>query len=141
MAFKAKDGKAFGNRQQMKAYDERVPKGNGASHQEPDGDEPGAGQGEGDDVSSQSIHEVVQEHGPAHKIVTHHDHESGVHKVHSHHGDGKVHKSEHGSAEEAHDHAAQAAGLGELDAGEKTGQPLSAAGSPGSAGDYGIPGM
>ena len=141
MAFKARDGKSFGNRQQMKAYDERVPKGKGASHAEPDGDEPG--QGEGDDVSAQPIHEVVEEHGPAHKIVLHHGAED--HKVRSYHGEPPhhvVHRSQHPSAEEAHDHAAQAAGIGsELDAGEKTGQPMSTAGSPGSASEYGIPGM
>ncbi len=64
-------------------------------------------------VSHMPIHEVVAKHGPAHHIVVHHDHEGGVHTKTSHHGmDGHHHHSEHGSAQEAHDHAMQAAGIG-----------------------------
>jgi hypothetical protein len=144
MAFKGKDGKNFGNRQQRDTYDRaKAPmKTQGASHSEPDGDEPG--QGEGDDVSSQPIQEVVQEHGPAHKIVLHHDHDAGKHHTITYHGEKEhpvVHRAQHGSAAEAHDHAAQAAGLDELDAGEHLGGKNSAGATPSSAGDYGIPGM
>jgi hypothetical protein len=48
---------------------------------------------------------VAQEHGPAHEIHIEHDHQSGTHRVRSMHQDGYEHQSEHGSAEEAHDHA------------------------------------
>jgi hypothetical protein len=47
--------------------------------------------------------QVVAEHGPAHEI--HITHSEGSHSVESHHGDGHVHRSEHASASEAHDHA------------------------------------
>jgi hypothetical protein len=57
------------------------------------------------------IHAVVAEHGPAHKVVIEHDHAAGKHSVISHHESGHVHKSEHGSAQEAHDHGMIAAGL------------------------------
>jgi hypothetical protein len=102
MAFKAKDGKAFGNRQQMKAYDEREPK-NGSEtvhHNEPDGDE----------ASDQPIEEVVAAHGPAEKIELHHDDAAGKHHVTSHHGE-HVHKAVKAGREEAHEHAKAAAGL------------------------------
>jgi hypothetical protein len=70
------------------------------------------------DVSSRDISDVVKEHGPAHSIVMHHDHENGVHTVTSHHGKhGHMHHSEHKSAAEAHDHARMAAGH---DEGEET---------------------
>jgi hypothetical protein len=128
MAFTAKDGRKFGNRQQMAAYNERST--TKATHEEPDGDE---GEAEGEDVSEQPIGEVVAEHGPAHKIVIHHDHEGGKHRVHSHHG-GKVHKSEHESADAAHMHAAHAAGLNAEE--EPDGdEPI------GAAEPAGIPGM
>ena len=109
MAFKSKDGKNFGNRQQQKAYDERKPKteekhadheDTEASHPAPDGD-----QGE-----QMPIEEMVANHGPAEEVSIHHDHTAGKHSVESTHG-GKKHKSEHGSADEAHMHAAKAAGV------------------------------
>lgn len=102
MAFKAKDGKAFGNRQQMKAYDERPVKkeSKAAAHAEPDGDE----------GSDQPIEEVVAEHGPAETIELHHDDAAGKHHVISHHGE-HVHKATKAGREEAHEHAQKAAGL------------------------------
>jgi hypothetical protein len=105
MGFKAKDGKSFGNRQQMKAYDEREPK-NGSEqvhHNEPDGDE-------GKEGSEQPIEEVVAEHGPADKIELHHDDAAGKHHVTSHHG-GFTHKAVKAGREEAHEHAKAAAGV------------------------------
>lgn len=49
--------------------------------------------------------DVKAAHGPATEINIQHDHEGGRHHVHSKHSDGHEHQSEHGSAEEAHDHA------------------------------------
>ena len=132
MAFKAKDGKAFGNRQQQRAYDERAPKEQPEA--KADGESDG---GDGQDVSHQPIEDVVAQHGPAEKIELQHDHEGGQHHVHSHHG-GKHHKSSHGSADEAHMHAAKAAGLNP----EEQGEPQQyEAGEHEGAQEYGIPGM
>lgn len=81
------------------------------------GDHPGHVDGHEDakqDVSHLPITEVVEEHGPAHHIAIHHDHEANVHHIESHHGDKEnphVHHSEHESAEKAHHHAKMAAGL------------------------------
>ena len=124
MAFTAKDGKPFGNRQQMTAYDERAPKKEAKptneAHAEPDGDE-----------VPQDIHEMVAQHGPAEKVEI--DHQEGRHTKTSHHG-GKVHKSEHASAEEAHHHGMIAAGV---EPGQQEQQPaMAGASQPG-----GIPGM
>jgi hypothetical protein len=72
--------------------------------------------------SPEDIHDVVNEHGPAHTIHMKHDHENGVHQVTSFHGDhepgkeghdGFTHHSKHGSHHEAHKHAGHALGLGE----------------------------
>ena len=61
------------------------------------------------DVSHMDIGEVVSKHGPASKVEVMHDHEAGAHHVTSHHK-GAHHKSTHGSAKEAHQHGAMAAG-------------------------------
>lgn len=57
------------------------------------------------------IQQVAAEHGPAHEIHMQHDHEGGVHHVHSVHHDGYEHHADHPSAEHAHAHAAHAAGV------------------------------
>lgn len=67
------------------------------------------GDGASKDMSHMDIGEVVAKHGPAHKVEVMHDHEAGAHSVTSHHK-GAHHKSMHGSAKEAHDHGAVAAG-------------------------------
>lgn len=127
MAYEAKDGKKFGNRQKMQAYDER---GKSEPKQESEG-------GEGSDMSSQDIGEVVAQHGPADKVEIEHDHAAGKHHVTSHHG-GKKHHSEHGSAAEAHMHGARAAGVE-----EQQESPQFEAGEQAGAKEYGggIPGM
>jgi hypothetical protein len=128
MAFNAKDGKPFGNRQQMKAYDERAPKKETKAmpeQSEPDGDE-----GESSDMP---IHEMVAQHGPAEKVEI--SHSEGKHTKVSHHG-GKKHMSEHASAEEAHHHGMMAAGV---EPGQEEAQPAMAGG--GGMQEGGIPGM
>jgi len=71
--------------------------------------------------SKESIHEVVAEHGPAHTIHSHHDHEGGEHHVSSFHGDHKpghagadgfTHHSTHATHHEAHEHMGHALGIG-----------------------------
>lgn len=117
MAFKAKDGKNFGNRQQQKAYDDREPKkaapAKEASAKESKApSEPAEPQPEegGGDSSNMPIEEMVAQHGPAEKIEMVHDDATGEYSVTSHHG-GQTHHSKHGSRDEAHMHAAKAAGV------------------------------
>ena len=113
MAFKAKDGKSFGNRQQMKAYDERssAPAGHDETiedeqHEAAGGDSSGVHEQQASDAP---IEEHVAEHGPAEKVEIHHS--EGKHTKVSHHG-GAKHVSHHGSADEAHQHGMMAAGVG-----------------------------
>ena len=128
MAFQAKDGKSFGNRQQMKAYDERPPKKDAKAMPE-ENNEP-----DGDEGAPEDIHEMVAQHGPAEKVEI--SHAEGKHTKVSHHG-GKTHKSEHASAEEAHHHGMTAAGV---EPGEQEEQPSVSAGA-GALQEGGIPGM
>lgn len=111
MAFKAKDGKSFGNRQQQKAYDER-PAQSGAKKESKSAERAehaeAGGENEGAEQSPQDIHEMVAQHGPAEKVEI--SHAEGKHTKVSHHG-GKTHTSEHASAEEAHQHGMTAAGV------------------------------
>lgn len=115
MSFKSKDGKSFGNRQKQKAYDEREPK------QEPAKDESNTPQAEPED--SGDIQSFVAANGPADEVNMKHNGDSGEHEVTSSHG-GKKHKSKHASRDEAHMHAAQAAGLNPP---QQEAQPMAAA--------------
>lgn len=55
---------------------------------------------------------VAAEHGPATEVNISHEHEMGSHHVRSAHPDGHMHESDHGSAEEAHEHGKKLAGIG-----------------------------
>lgn len=68
--------------------------------------------GKGQDVSHMDIHEVVQQHGPAHKMEI--SHSEGSHHVTSHHK-GAHHNSDHENAESAHEQAKAAAGISSPD--------------------------
>ena len=105
MAFAAQDGKKFGNRQKMNAYDSR---------QKPAAAEPMGGESEGGDIN-----DVVAQHGPAEKIEINHG--QGESHVTSHHG-GKKHSQKFGSRESAHHHAAVAGGA---EGGEQQESPMS----------------
>jgi hypothetical protein len=98
------DGVLHGNTQMVDRYDEahgkKRPKMTG-------GESGGAHEPEGHD----EIKQVVDEHGPAHKIIIQHDHDGGEHHVTSHHEDGHIHKQMHDSATMAHAHAAHAGGV------------------------------
>ena len=139
MAFRAKDGKPFANRQQMNAYDERgAEKKTKAAmqHEEPDGDEGENGVHDLPETET-SIEEHVAEHGPAHHIEVHHDHEGGRHTKISYHSEkGAKHVSHHGSADEAHEAAKTAAGVGQENQVED--EPP---GGGGGMQEGGIPGM
>jgi hypothetical protein len=56
-------------------------------------------------------HPVVAEHGPATKVVIHHDEKSGRHTVTSHHADGHVHMNVHEHAHKAHSEARELANV------------------------------
>lgn len=60
-------------------------------------------EGEGGEHTPEEAQQIVQEHGPA--METHTTHMDGQHTMTSKHPDGHEHHSEHGSAEEAHEHA------------------------------------
>lgn len=64
---------------------------------------------------------VAQEHGPATEVNISHEHEMGSHHVRSAHPDGHMHESDHGSAEEAHEHGKKLAGIGAME--EKHSEP------------------
>jgi hypothetical protein len=138
--FTARDGKKFGNNQTGKLYDNT--RGGKPSVGAPAPAEPTEHAEPGQDVSSRPIHEVVTEHGPARNIKIVHDHEAGQHTVESHHGQEPeatvVHKSEHATPAEAHEHAAHAAGVGS----EENATPdAQEAAMPGGNEQSSIPGM
>ena len=132
MAFKAKDGRQFGNRQQMKAYDDRGSQSKGESMQDEQNE---AGGGEEMEATAAPIEEHVAEHGPAQKVEIHHG--EGKHTKVSHHG-GAKHVSHHDSAEEAHHAGMQAAGVGHEEPDGDEAAPAMAAGGDGAGA---IPGM
>lgn len=74
----------------------------------------------GKDLSHMDIHEVVGQHGPAHKLEI--EHSESSHTVTSHHNGG-THRSEHADAVTAHEHGKMAAGVGQGNEGQK--QPAS----------------
>jgi len=73
----------------------------GAEEHKPEMEEEGQGEEE----------KVASEHGPAHKVVIHHDEKAGRHTVQSHHKDGHVHSKVHAHAHEAHAAANKLAGV------------------------------
>jgi hypothetical protein len=77
------------------------------------GEQEGAQESEGKerDGSDFETHPVTAEHGKAHKVTIHHDHEAGRHTVMSHHPDGHVHTNVHEHAHKAHDEARQLAAV------------------------------
>lgn len=113
MAFKSSDGKQFTNRPPMMAHNRSLER---MSHKSEAG---GAGLMERSDplkqpsdMEEQDGSQIAQEHGPAHEVHMTHDHEGGMHHVHSMHPDGHEHHSDHESAEMAHDHGKKLAGIG-----------------------------
>jgi hypothetical protein len=81
-------------------------------HHQPDPD------AEMKDESPEDIHDVVDEHGPAHEVHVKSDHENGEADPGKEGHDGFVHHSKHGSVHEAHKHMAKALGMSEHEKGE-----------------------
>jgi hypothetical protein len=105
------DGKMHGNRQMVERYNES--KGHKPARPKETGGESG---GEHEMSGHDEIKQVVEEHGPAHKISMQHDHEGQHSTVMSHHEDGHKHNAEFDGVDHhhmAHAHAAHAAGIHE----------------------------
>lgn len=117
MAYEAKDGKRFTNRPPMMAHNRSIERGGAATMEKTDPTaQPGESQG-----GEMDGHAMAREHGPAVEVNVMHDHEGGRHMVHARHADGHEHQSEHGSAEEAHEHGKACAGCGMEEEGESDG--------------------
>ncbi len=124
-AFTAKDGSRHTNRDTMQRADARFGAGQKAPVAQGDGD-PGD---DGEQADPQDGKALAAEHGPATEIAIHHDHAAGKHSVHAEHPDGHSHDTEHGSADEAHQFAADAAGVGAQPSDESGGEGFG--GAPG----------
>lgn len=121
MAHKTKDGKkSYTNKPQADAYDRRssnpsaspasVMGSNDMHDDDPNND--GATENTQDQMDSPDGAAMMEQHGPAHKLVIQHDEGSGMHTVHAAHADGHEHMTQHGSVGEAHQYAADCAGAG-----------------------------
>ena len=109
MAYGTADGFKSTNRAPMMAHKRSMERKSMAGGAGDPLQQPAAGEPDGDE---QSPEQVAQEHGPAVEVNVMHNHEAGQHSVHSKHQDGHEHQSEHGSVDEAHDHAKKLAGGG-----------------------------
>lgn len=102
----ARDGKMFSGRQAMLSHDRKLPPTGAAKKIDPLKMPGSANGGEmGEEPGGESPEAVVAEHGPANAVHVTHDHAANKHHVHSEHEDGHATESDHGSADEAHDHA------------------------------------
>lgn len=105
MAFKAKDGSAFTNRDSMKSHDMKSMAKSPAPQVEPqDSEESSEPEGAQDGAV------MAQQHGPAAQIDI--QHSEGAHTVHVMHPDGHSHESQHPTPEAAHKFAGDCAGCG-----------------------------
>jgi hypothetical protein len=110
MAFGSKDGKRqFSMPSRKMAYD----RGHGEQQAKPQSAVLEAPGGEDQPMGDeQDGAQIAEQHGPASHIdMEHPPEEQGMHHVHSMHPDGHEHHSDHGSKEEAHEHAKKLAGM------------------------------
>jgi hypothetical protein len=141
------DGKLSGNRQTVDAYDRD--KGRGA--QRP-GNRGGASGGVHEESGHDEIKQVVAEHGKAHKHIIQHSgggggmsgasgSESGE-KYHSitHHEDGHVHRANHESLDDAHEHGRMAMEDTEHNEMDRDSQELAGERDRSEAGGHNTPG-
>jgi hypothetical protein len=104
---KDETGKHFSSKFRMnRSKRESMSSGEGSKPEEGIHDQAGA-----EDTDGESMDNVAKEHGPATEVHIKHDHEGGKHSLTTHHPDGHVHTSHHGSAEEAHAQGAKNAGV------------------------------
>ena len=145
---KSQDGKRSGSKFRMNKYDKEHADGENGGRASGDGGEraqanklearpsmaPSSKQAvgmPGEEHMEEQVHpgihdevkHLAEQHGPAVETHTTHDHANGIHHLHTVHQDGHQHHSDHGSAEEAHMGAAQAAGamVPEPEGGEEMG--------------------
>jgi hypothetical protein len=102
---KTSDGREFAHKGMGSSWQGHIDRNPGAAMK------PQGGEQEGGENES-----VVAEHGPAHTTHIMEDKQQpGSYQVHSHHRDGHMHKSKHGSVHEAHEHSLKMHGAGEED--------------------------
>lgn len=99
----AMDGKQFSGRQAMLSHNRKLPAPGGGGLKKIDPLQM-PGQGGGEESGGEDPAAIVAQHGPAVEVTVTHKHDAGKHRVHSSHPDGHSTESDHGSAEEAHDH-------------------------------------
>jgi hypothetical protein len=122
MAHKTKDGKqSFTNKSMASQYDRRnaapgpqsAPSTDGMDPmRDPDQQNDGAPEMTQDSMDAPDGNQMMEEHGPAHKVTVQSDEQSGMHTVHAEHADGHSHMTQHGSAGAAHAFAGDCMGCG-----------------------------
>jgi len=110
MAFQSSDGQKFTNRPPMRQHEKSMMAkksmaGGAGIAERTDPLEQPAGESDGGEHTPEEAAQTVEEHGPASEVHMTHDHEAGMHHVQTMHPDGHEHHSDHGSMEEAHEHA------------------------------------
>jgi len=127
--YTSKTGKKFGSSMVGKKYDEMHSEDGmhklGEEHEAKETPEFEAGEQEGAEEPTEhegEQHPVVTEHGPAHKIIVHHDEASGRHTVTSHHKDGHMHTEMHEDGHKAHHAGKRLAGIHDASEEEKPAQ-------------------
>lgn len=103
------DGRNFAHKGMASSWEGHIKSNPGATMKPQMGEQDG---GENDNV--------VAEHGPAHTTHIMEDKQQpGSYQVHSHHRDGHMHKSKHGSVHEAHEHSMKMHGGGDEHEGQE----------------------
>ena len=138
--YTSKTGKKFGSSMVGKKYDEMHSEDGmhklGEEHEAKEtpelaGEQEGATEhkteNEGEEQHEGEQHPVVTEHGPAHKIIVHHDEASGRHTVTSHHKDGHMHTEMHEDVHKAHHAGKRLAGIHDASEEEKPAQHAASA--------------
>lgn len=106
--------KKFGSRFKQRKFDQVHAAGEGkgtdkpgmeAGKASPDADTQERDLQDNQEQTRETPADIVKAHGPAHTVTVHHNHVEKKHKVISHHEDAHMHESEHGSPEEAYQHA------------------------------------
>jgi hypothetical protein len=115
MAHTASDGRSFTNLPPMRQHQRGL---DSKSKVDPL-KMPGQGGGE-EGGGAEDPAAVVAEHGPAIEVHVSHDRSANKHHVHSEHEDGHATESDHGSSDEAHDHAKALSSDGDGDGDEQS---------------------
>lgn len=124
--FQSKDGRKFGSAFVAKRRDAEKEKAEGVmsdAHEAKETPEFEAGEKEGmQEPGEGNVAEDKAHHGPALSTHVHSDHTANTHHLIGHHKDGHVHHSKHGSAQEAHNAAAELAAASDQPSGSSSGE-------------------